>query len=156
MNKQLKEENKKAKFYLARAAINKQNYINELKEENRKLKEEKEAVVSSMNDFVNENQKLKEEKDELQVEYDELEDEHDTLNRAVDNNYITLEEHNEYYSEWKDKAERCEEAEEELENYKKKIGCWLSDKNNEEHQLVDFLLDECDISEYYTSPFNEE
>jgi DNA repair exonuclease SbcCD ATPase subunit len=56
--------------------------------------------------------------EELQQKYDELEEEHDTLNKAVDNNYITLEEHNEYYAEWKDKAERCDELEKELEEAK--------------------------------------
>jgi hypothetical protein len=33
---------------------------------------------------------------------------------------------------------------------KKKIGAWLSDKDNNENDLVDFLLDECGVKEFYT------
>ena len=40
------------------------------------------------------------------------------------------------------------DMEEQHENYKKKIGYWLSDIRNGEHELLDFLLNECDISKY--------
>ncbi len=100
--------------------------------------------------------------EESQEALEELQDKYDTLDSAVENNYMTIEEHNEYYSEWKDKAERCDELEEELEQAQKENKKWkgkyevMFETNKKLHQKYKKWKDKYHhLEEDYSQLFNK-
>ena len=101
-----------------------------LQEENKKLQEEVEVLTESCDDWVGSYDEMKKQLDETEQKYQELND-------AVENNYMTIEEHNEYYSDVKLEKE---EAEKKYEDLNKIVSTFCNKKLGTLKDLMGSLL----------------